>query len=164
MWFFSGARGRSKPRPFSADRWRGREFVETLCAQTSLSVENVSITAKELTMQYLLMIYRDEKQMLAASKENSERTMAAYAAYTEAMKKAGVYVGGNRLQPTTTATTVRNPNGKASVLDGPFAETKEQLGGYYLIDAPDLDAALSWAARCPGAAQGAIEVRAIWER
>src|SRR5215470_11514102 len=114
-------------------------------------------------MQYLLMIYRNEANMLAASKETNERTMAAYAAYTEAMKKAGVYVGGNRLQPTTTATTVRNPNGKASVLDGPFAETKEQLGGYYLIDAPDLDAALSWAARCPGAAHGSIEVRPIWE-
>jgi hypothetical protein len=115
-------------------------------------------------MQYLLMIYRNEANMLAASKETAERTMAAYAAYTEAMQKAGVYIGGNRLQPTTTATTVRNPNGKASVLDGPFAETKEQLGGYYLIEAPDLDAALSWAARCPGAAQGAIEVRPVWER
>ena len=113
-------------------------------------------------MQYLLMIYRDEESVLGASKETTERMHAAYGAYTEAMKKAGVYVGGNRLQPTTTATTVRNPNGKASVLDGPFAETKEQLGGYYLIEAPDLDAALSWATRCPGATHGAIEVRPIW--
>jgi len=113
-------------------------------------------------MQYLLMIYRNESAVLSASKETAERTMAAYAAYTEAMQKAGVYVGGNRLKPTTSATTVRNPNGKTSVSDGPFAETKEQLGGYYLIDAPDLDAALSWAARCPGAAHGSIEVRPIW--
>ncbi len=113
-------------------------------------------------MQYLLLIYRNETAMLSASKEAGSQMMAAYAAYTEAMKKAGAYVGGNRLQPTSTATTVRAPNGKSSVLDGPYAETKEQLGGYYLIEAPDLDGALSWAARCPGAAHGAIEVRPIW--
>jgi hypothetical protein len=113
-------------------------------------------------MQYLLLIYGNEAGMLSASKEATGQIMAAYAAYTEAMKKAGAYVGGNRLQPTSTATTVRAPKGKASVLDGPYAETKEQLGGYYLIEAPDLDAALSWASRCPGAAHGAIEVRPIW--
>ena len=113
-------------------------------------------------MQFLLMIYGNETGMLSASKETSERTMAAYKAYTESMKKAGVYLGGNRLKPTTSATTVRASNGKTSVSDGPFAETKEQLGGYYLIDAPDADAALSWAARCPGAAHGSIEVRPVW--
>jgi hypothetical protein len=113
-------------------------------------------------MQFLLMIYGNEAGMLSATKDTSERTMAAYKAYTEAMKKAGVYLGGNRLKPTTSATTVRASNGKTSVSDGPFAETKEQLGGYYLIDAPDADAALSWAARCPGAAHGAIEVRPVW--
>jgi len=113
-------------------------------------------------MQYLLTIYGNEKAMLSATKEKTGQMIAAYTAYTEAMKKAGVYVGANRLQPTNTATTVRNPDGKTSVVDGPYAETKEQLGGYYLIEAPDLDAALSWAARCPGAAHGAIEVRPIW--
>jgi hypothetical protein len=113
-------------------------------------------------MEYLLLIYGNEAAMLAASKEATGQMVAAYAAYTEAMKKAGVYVGGNRLQPTTTATTVRAPGGKSSVLDGPYAETKEQLGGYYMIKVPDLDAALSWAARCPGAAYGAIEVRPLW--
>jgi hypothetical protein len=113
-------------------------------------------------MQYLLMIYRNEAGILSATKEQAGEMLAAYAAYTEAMKKAGAYIGGNRLQPTSTATTVRAPNGKSSVLDGPYAETKEQLGGYYLIEAADLDAALSWAARCPGAAHGAIEVRPIW--
>lgn len=113
-------------------------------------------------MEYLLLIYGNEAAMLSASKEAASQMMAAYAAYTEAMKSAGVYVGGNRLQPTTTATTVRAPNGKSSVLDGPYAETKEQLGGYYMIKVPDLDAALSWAARCPGAAYGAIEVRPLW--
>jgi hypothetical protein len=113
-------------------------------------------------MQYLLLIYGNEGAMLSASKEAASQMMAAYAAYTEAMKKAGAYLGGNRLQPTSTATTVRAPGGKSNVLDGPYAETKEQLGGYYMIEAPDLDAALSWAARCPGAAHGAIEVRPIW--
>jgi hypothetical protein len=87
---------------------------------------------------------------------------AAYMDYTEAMRKAGVLVGSNRLRPTSEATTVRAPGGRKSVLDGPFAETKEQLGGYYLIEVPDLDAALSWAVRCPGAQHGAIEVRPIW--
>jgi hypothetical protein len=88
--------------------------------------------------------------------------MAAYMAYTEALKAANVYVGSNRLQPIATATTVRTVNGKSQVLDGPYADSKEQLGGYYLIDVPDLDAALSWAARCPGAGHGVIEVRPIW--
>lgn len=113
-------------------------------------------------MQYMLLIYRNEAALLSASKEMAGQMMAAYAAYTEAMKKAGVYVDGNRLQPVASATTVRAPNGKTNVLDGPYAETKEQLGGYYMIEAPDLDAALSWASRCPGAAHGAIEVRPIW--
>ena len=88
--------------------------------------------------------------------------VAAYGAYTEAMKKAGVLVAANRLQPSTAASTVRVADGKTKVLDGPYAETKEQLGGYYLIDVPDLDAALSWAARCPGASHGTIEVRPVW--
>ena len=113
-------------------------------------------------MQYLLLIYRDEKALMSMTKEAAGQMTAAYMAYTEAMKKAGAYVGGNRLQPVSTATTVRAPNGKSSVLDGPYAETKEQLGGYFLVDAPDLDAALSWAARCPGAGHGTIEVRPVW--
>jgi hypothetical protein len=113
-------------------------------------------------MQYLLLIYGDEKAMLAAPPEMSTQMIAAYAAYTDAMKKAGVYLGGNRLKPTSTATTVRAPNGKTSVLDGPYADTKEQLGGYYMIEAADLDSALSWASKCPGAAYGAMEVRPIW--
>jgi hypothetical protein len=92
----------------------------------------------------------------------AEHVMAAYGAYTEAMKKAGVHVGSNRLRPTTSGTTVRVANGKTEVLDGPYAETKEQLGGYYMIEVPDLDAALSWAARCPGASHGTIEVRPLW--
>lgn len=113
-------------------------------------------------MQYLLLIYGSEAGMLAATKEQSSQMHAAYGAYTEAMKKAGVIVGGERLKPTSTATSVRVAKGKTEVLNGPYAETKEQLGGYYMIDVPDLDAALSWAARCPGANHGTIEVRPIW--
>ena len=113
-------------------------------------------------MQYLLLIYNNETAMLNRPPEAASQGTAAYVAYTEAMQKAGVLRGGNRLRPTSEATTVRAPNGKKSVLNGPFAETKEQLGGYYLIDAPDLDAALAWAARCPGAQHGSIEVRPVW--
>ena len=113
-------------------------------------------------MQYLLLIYGNEAGMQAASKADMEGMIGAYGAYTEAMKKAGVLVGADRLKPSTTASTVRVGDGKTKVLDGPYAETKEQLGGYYLIEVPDLDAALSWAARCPGAAHGTIEVRPVW--
>ena len=96
-------------------------------------------------MQHLLLIYGNEAAVPAASTETTAKMMAAYAGFTEAMKKAGVYVGSNRLQPTASATTVRAPNGKTKTVDGPFAETKEQLGGYYMIEVPDLNAALSWA-------------------
>jgi hypothetical protein len=113
-------------------------------------------------MKYMLLIHSPEAFYKTASKADTEQVIAAYGAYTEAMKKAGVMVGADRLQPVATATTVRGTNGKTTVLDGPYAETKEQLGGYYLIDVADLDAALSWAARCPGASHGAVEVRPIW--
>jgi hypothetical protein len=113
-------------------------------------------------MQYILMIYGNEAAMQGASKEAGEQMHAAYGAYTGAMQEAGVIRGGERLRPSSSASTVRVSGGKTQVLDGPYAETKEQLGGYYLIEVPDLDAALSWAARCPGAAHGAIEVRPIW--
>ena len=75
----------------------------------------------------------------------------------------GVWLASNRLRPTSEATTVRNRDGKKSVLNGPFAETKEQLAGFYLMEAPDLDGALAWAARCPGATHGSIEVRPTWK-
>ena len=113
-------------------------------------------------MQYLLMIYSDETAMQNPGEAETSRILAAYGAYTEAMGKAGVLIGGNRLRPTTVATTVRVADGKTQVLNGPYVETKEQLGGYFLIDVPDLDAALSWAARCPGASHGTMEVRPIW--
>jgi len=118
---------------------------------------------REMMMQYLLMIYGEEAAMQNRSQEDIGRVVGAFMAYTEAVKSAGVLVGSNRLRPTNTATTVRLADGKTQVLNGPYAETREQLGGYYLIDVPDLDAALSWAARCPGAEYGTIEVRPVWE-
>ncbi len=113
-------------------------------------------------MQYLLMLYANEAGWTQLSKTEQEQGVAAYAAYTEALAAAGALKGGNRLQPSSTATTVRTTSGKSQVLDGPFVDSKEQLGGYYLIDVPDLDAALSWAARCPGAGHGVVEVRPLW--
>jgi hypothetical protein len=113
-------------------------------------------------MQYMLLIYRDETAMASASEAAMGQITAAYGAYTEAMVQAGVMVAGDRLRGSSAATTVRTIEGKTRVLDGPYAETKEQLGGFYIIEAPDLDVALSWAERCPGAAVGAIEVRPVW--
>ena len=113
-------------------------------------------------MQYLLMAYLNENAWPTMTKEQQEQGMAAYMAYGEALRNAGVIKGSNRLRPTSDATTVRVADGKSQVLDGPYAETKEQLAGYFLIDAPDLDAAISWASRCPAASHGVVEVRPIW--
>jgi hypothetical protein len=116
----------------------------------------------DFTMQYLLMLYVNESGWTKLSKAEQEHGVAAYTAYTEALTKAGVLKGANRLQPSASATTVRTTSGKTQVLDGPYVDSKEQLGGYYLIDAPDLDAALSWAARCPAVGHGVVEVRPLW--
>lgn len=112
-------------------------------------------------MQYMLLIYGDEKWWANASPEELQSTMSAYLAYTNAIREAGVYVSGAPLEDTQAATTVRVADGKTTTVDGPFAETKEQLGGYYLIEVPNADEALKWAARCPGASRGSIEVRPV---
>jgi hypothetical protein len=113
-------------------------------------------------MEYMLLIYSDNSQFQKLSPSQQSEGVAAYGAYTEALQKAGVLRGSNRLRPVDTATTVRLQSGKTEVLNGPYAETREQLGGYYMIDVPNLDAALSWAARCPGASHGIVEVRPVW--
>jgi hypothetical protein len=113
-------------------------------------------------MQYLLMLYSEEAGWSQMTQAEQEQGVAAYKAYSEALTEAGVMKGSNRLQPVSSATTVRIADGKSQVLDGPYVDSKEQLGGYYLIDVPDLDAALSWAARCPGASHGVVEVRPVW--
>jgi hypothetical protein len=120
------------------------------------------IASRRFKMKYMLLIYSNEASFQAAGKAKVEEIVGAYGAYTEALNKAGVRVDSNRLQRSGSGSTVRVANGKTQVLDGPYAETKEQLGGYYMIDVPDLDAALAWAARCPGASHGAVEVRPIW--
>ena len=102
-------------------------------------------------MQYMLAIYGDERAAETIPREQMNEMIGAYMAYTQALRDANVWVASNRLRPTSAATSVRVADGRTRLLDGPFAETKEQLGGYYLIDVPDLDAALSWAARCPAA-------------
>ena len=113
-------------------------------------------------MQYLMTLYVNETGWTKLSKAEQEQGVAAYTAYTEALTKAGVLKGANRLQPSSSATTVRMTNGKTQVLDGPYVDSKEQLGGYYLIDVKDLDAALSWAARCPAVGHGVVEIRPLW--
>ncbi|KAA6457892.1 YciI family protein [Acidobacteria bacterium AB60] len=113
-------------------------------------------------MQYLLTLYSDEAGWNNMSPEQQKQGIAAYAAYGQALQQAGALVNSNRLRPGNTATTLRTNNGKVQVLDGPFIESKEQLAGYYLIEVPDLDAALSWAGKCPTVGHGIVEVRAIW--
>ena len=114
-------------------------------------------------MKYLCLIYDEEKKLGAMPKSESDAFMGEYFGFTEGIKTSGHYVGGNPLQPVHTATTVRVRNGKMSTTDGPYAETKEQLGGYYLIEARDLNDAIQVAAKIPMGRRGSIEVRPIKE-
>jgi hypothetical protein len=111
-------------------------------------------------MQYLLLIYGEEKEHAKMPQEAMQEMFAAYYAYTNALKDAGVFIAGDALHDTPAATTVRVRD-EVVITDGPFAETTEQLGGYYLIDVDDLDRALEWAKKCPGAKHGSIEVRPV---
>ena len=112
-------------------------------------------------MQYLLLIYDDETIWTKMSEAESGKFLNAYFEFTENVKKSGKYVAGDALQPTSTATTVRVRDGKTVTTDGPFAETREQLGGYYLVEAENLDDAIAIAAKIPSATIGSIEVRPI---
>lgn len=112
-------------------------------------------------MQYMLMLYFDPSGWGTLTPTQQKQGLAAYQAYNDALSKAGVFKAGSSLQPPSTATTVRVTNGKTQVLDGPFVESKEQLGGYFIIDVPDLEAAIEWAARCPGASHGVVELRPL---
>lgn len=114
-------------------------------------------------MQYLLMLYGGEARWSEMTPSEQEQGVAAHRAYAEALREAGALKDANRLKNSASATTVRVANGKSQVLDGPYADSKEQIGGYFLIDVPDLDAAISWAARCPTASYGTVEVRPIWD-
>ncbi len=111
-------------------------------------------------MQYMLLIYQDESRR--PEPEEMNRVLGEYMTFTQEIVKAGKFKAGDRLQPAATATTVRVREGKTLTIDGPYAETKEQLGGYYLVEAANLDEAVAIAARIPGARFGSIEVRPVW--
>jgi hypothetical protein len=113
-------------------------------------------------MHYLLLIYSNEKEFAAMSPSVLGSMTAEYTEFTKGIIQAGQFKAGDRLKPTSAATTVRVRNGQVVTTDGPFAETREQLGGYYLVDAKNLDEAIAIAARIPGARVGSIEVRPIW--
>jgi hypothetical protein len=114
-------------------------------------------------VKYLLQIWGDEREFFESAPEGLMGMVDEYRKLTDEMLAAGVLIHGEGLQPTTTATSVRVREGDASVIDGPFAETKEQLGGFFLIECPDLDGAIEWAARVPGARGGTIEIRPVAE-
>ena len=112
-------------------------------------------------MQYMMLIYETAEDFESRSGQQPSALIGAWRAYYKALVDAGVYVGGAPLEPPSTGATVRVHGGQRRVQDGPYADTKEQLGGQIILDVPSLDAALDWAARCPSAASGAVEVRAV---
>ena len=112
-------------------------------------------------MEYMLLIYGDEAAANAMTAEEGERMTGEYMAFTQELIDAGALAGGSALQGTDTATTVRSRNGATTTTDGPFAETKEVLGGYYIVECDDLDQAIAWAGKIPGARTGAVEVRPL---
>jgi hypothetical protein len=116
---------------------------------------------KEGEMQYMLLIYGDQDGWKSRSEEENGQIMQAYMQFTQELQDSGSMVAGDALEPTPTATTVRVRNDETLTTDGPFAETKEQLGGYYIVDVGSIDEALEWAAKIPGASHGSVEVRPV---
>jgi hypothetical protein len=117
---------------------------------------------RSISMQYLLLIYMNEVEAAKADKAAADKMMSEYRDFTQGIVQAGQLKAADRLKPSSTATTVRVRNGKTVTTDGPFAETREQLGGYYLVEAKNLDEATAIAARIPSARDGSIEVRPVW--
>ena len=128
------------------------------------AVAHAQSSEKGKPMKYMILVYEDQKAFAERTGAQKERYWGAWAAYTKALQEAGVMTGGHGLQPPATATTLRLRNSRREVQDGPFAETKEQLGGFYVIEVANLDAALDWAAKCPAAAYGTVEVRPVLVR
>ncbi len=120
-------------------------------------------SSRNSTKNPSVSVYVQEREWSKMTPAEQERGMAAYMAFTEALTKAGALKANGRLQPSSTATTVRITNGKSQVLDGPYVDSKEQLAGYYFIEVADLDAAIAWAAHCPAAGHGIVEVRPVWQ-
>jgi hypothetical protein len=137
----------------------------SLVGLADLSVTQILIycrTKKVIAMQYAIIVYESSSELAKrTSPEHQASYWAAWAAYSKAIGEAGVMTGGAGLEPPSLATTVRMKGDKRIVQDGPFAETKEILGGFFLIEVPDLDAALEWGARCPAAATGTVEIRPL---
>jgi hypothetical protein len=140
------------------ESWRGVEFGTS--RSTIWHPRHVHFEPEEV-MRYLCLIYDDEKKVGTMSQSESDKFMGEYFAFTEDIRKSGHMVHGEALQPVQTATTLRVRNGKLSTTDGPFAETKEQLGGFYLIDAKDLNEAIQVASRIPSVRIGSVEVRPV---
>jgi hypothetical protein len=115
----------------------------------------------EKVMQFALLIFESPEAFAARNNDDTDAYLGAWRAYHKALVEAGIFVGGSPLQGPETGTTVRLKDGKRRVQDGPFADTKEQLGGFTILELPSLDAALDWAARCPAASVGAVEVRPV---
>ena len=114
-------------------------------------------------MRYMMLIYTDETAEARRTAEQTAAMMTEYGAFTNEVRQRGNFLNGDALQPTTTATTIRIQNGKSVTTDGPFAETKEQLGGFYILDCQDLDEAIELAAKIPAAKEGSIEIRPVLE-
>jgi hypothetical protein len=165
----TGSHERTKPTTGPPPGMTKKSVVnmsEWPAARTSLEWRHrmaAQIPKKELLMKYILLDYVQESGWPKLTKAEQENWLGAYKAYLESMKKAGVLIGSTGLQRTSSATTVRVASGKTQVLDGPYADSKEQLGGFRIIQVADLDAAISWAARCPTALHGVVEVRPIMD-
>jgi hypothetical protein len=133
-----------------------------LAAPFDYPTATFAVTKRIQNMNYLLLIYDNEAESQAMSEASSNALLQEYGEFTKSIIQAGQFKAADRLRPVSTASTVRIRNGKTMITDGPFAETREQLGGYYLVDAKDLDEAIAIAARIPSARLGSIEVRPIW--
>jgi len=112
-------------------------------------------------MKYAILIYRNEQEVAKKTQDEMQETMGAFFAYTQALREAGALLAAEALEFSSTATLISVKDGRRKVQDGPYADTKEQLGGFYLIESPNLDSALEWAARCPGTSLGSVEVRPV---
>jgi hypothetical protein len=137
------------------------DFALTQTSSPCWTYFNIQTNPRRMTMQYILLIYGDEKGWFNLPEDELQKGYQAYMDFSRDISAAGCMVGGSELKPVSTATMVRVKDGKTILTDGPFAETKEQLGGYYIIDVATLDEALAWAAKCPGAWGGSIEVRPL---
>src|SRR5262249_22203265 len=140
-----------------------RSMVNIFAARCRSRLRPFDSPVEVENMKYMLLICDDEKAWGKLSENDRRAVYAEYGQFTQQIKSSGHYVGGSQLQPTTAATSVRVRDGKRVVTDGPFAETREQLGGYYLIEAPNLDDAIAIAARIPSARMGTIEIRPLVE-